>query len=325
MFFDFNHPSVRPIGRWAPIGNRLCATATGSSLEIAFEGDFIRLDFYLKYHQQPYPHIWLQVDGGPRFEMPLDWHLHISASKGPHTVTLIYKGAVEQQHRWHQPLVGCVPFMGYEAEKAGVLAPDTRKTIEFIGDSITEGVLVDDGLGVHGNAYGNSNGPLQNDVCADYSRRTAEALNLRSYHCGYGATGLTRSGSGGVPKASEHYPYCFEGAPVPYGHPDFILINHGTNDRDFPKEEYPAVYRAFLKQVRTTHPKAKIIALTPFGGGLHQEIAQAVETFNREENDDVFYINSTGWISPEPIHPLREGHRIVAEHLIPILKEKYNL
>lgn len=323
MFFDFSHPSIRPTGRWAPVDDRLCTTAAGSSLDIAFEGTYIRLDFYLKYHQHPFPHLWLQLDSGPRFEVPLDWHIRIDTAEGAHTLKLIYKGAVEQQHRWHLPLVGCVPFLGYDAEEAGVLTPDPRKTIEFVGDSITEGVLID----AEFNHYeiGQWNRSNQDDVCADYCWRTAETLGLRSYHCGYGAVGITKGGCGGVPKAAECYPYCFEGAPVSYDHPDLILINHGTNDRRVTDEVFAAEYNAFLKQVRAAHPDAKIIVLTPFCGAFHQVLEEVVKRFNHEWDDDVFYINSTGWISPEPIHPLRDGHRIVAEHLIPILKEKYSL
>ena len=41
--------------------------------------------------------------------------------------------------------------------------------------------------------------------------------------------------------------------------------------------------------------------------------------------DDIFFVDSTGWISPEPLHPLRDGHKTVAANLIPLLKEKYNL
>ena len=37
---------------------------------------------------------------------------------------------------------------------------------------------------------------------------------------------------------------------------------------------------------------------------------------------NIIFINSTGWVPLEPLHPLRDGHRIIAENLVPILKEK---
>lgn len=67
------------------------------------------------------------------------------AGEGPHTVRVIYKGAVEQQARWRAPLVGRIAFLGLEARREAVLEKDTRPVIEFVGDSITEGVLIDDG------------------------------------------------------------------------------------------------------------------------------------------------------------------------------------
>ena len=47
--------------------------------------------------------------------------------------------------------------------------------------------------------------------------------------------------------------------------------------------------------------------------------------FNNEHGTDVFYIDSSDWIPFEPLHPLRDGHKIIARHLTEILKEKYSL
>lgn len=47
--------------------------------------------------------------------------------------------------------------------------------------------------------------------------------------------------------------------------------------------------------------------------------------FDSEHGADVFYIDPSGWVSLEPLHPLRDGHKIIAEHLTKILKEKYSL
>ncbi len=42
----------------------------------------------------------------------------------------------------------------------------------------------------------------------------------------------------------------------------------------------------------------------------------------KEKDDAVFYIDTTGWIDPEPIHPLRDGHKTVSEKLSKIVKEQ---
>ena len=54
-----------------------------------------------------------------------------------------------------------------------------------------------------------------------------------------------------------------------------------------------------------------------------KELGEMVERFNKENNDDVKFINSTGWIPAEPLHPLRDGHKIVAEHLTEELKKLF--
>lgn len=324
MFIPYHDPSVRATGRWAVTENRsLSATATGSYLEIAFQGPSAVLNFDMSFAQFPWPHLWISVDGGPRVEVPLDWHLRIDAGEGNHTVKVIYKSAAECQHRWHHPLVGRVAFLGYDAEGPAQLSPDPRKTIELVGDSITEGVLIDTCYHEYRNYYFDE--VFMDDVCATYAYLTAEALNLRPLHCGYGAVGITRGGQGGVPRVSQSYPYCFEKSPVPYDHPDYILINHGANDRHKSCEEYVNGYRDFLAQVRSAHPHAKIIVLSAFCGVHPKGLGEMVAQFNADNNDDIFFVDSTGWISPEPLHPLRDGHKTVAANLIPLLKEKYNL
>lgn len=319
----YSDPSVRLTGRWAPCDNAATATATGSSFEVAFRGNYVILQFEMTWNAYPNPHLYISVDGGARIEVPLDRHLRIDTTDGDHVVKVIFKSAMEMQHRWHLPLVAKVAFRGYEAQSAGILPPDDRKTIEFVGDSITEGVLID--MANRDHKIDQYDRPALDDVCATYAWRTAEALGLRSYHNAYGAVGIARGGCGGTVKAIEGYPYCFEGAPVPYGHPDFILINHGANDRHNGVDAYVNGYRELLGLIRATHPDAKIIALSAFVGAFAEELGETVARFNAENGDDVFFIDSTDWIPKEPLHPMRDGHRIIANHLIPILKEKYGL
>lgn len=118
--------------------------------------------------------------------------------------------------------------MGIEADDLSELAEDTRKTIEFVGDSITEGVMIDESCRVYQEEYWNR--PFQDDVCATYAWLTAERLNLRPYMMGYGAVGTTKSGCGAVPRAGEAYPFNFDRSPVSFPEPDYIVISHGTND-----------------------------------------------------------------------------------------------
>lgn len=324
MFIDYKSPSVRFTGRFAELNNTMTATAAGSAIEIAFKGDSILLKFDLTNQKYPYPHLWMQLDGGAWIETQLDWYLRINAnSTGTHLTKIVLKSTLEMQERWNFPVVAKLSFVGAEVEETALLPEDNRKTIEIIGDSITEGVLIDeDKQPIEPET---SCRTFQDDVFATYGYITAQNLNLRSYHVGYGAVGLTHGGCGNVPAVNDSYDFCFAGAPVTYGHPDFILINHGVNDSYGDVNDYICEYERFLNHLIETHNNSKIIVLNCFRGAFKEETEGLVSRFNKKHGTDVFYIDSSGWVPYEPLHPLRDGHKIIAEHLTEILKEKYFL
>ena len=313
--YIYNDPSIRYTGRFAIYEAAMTTTACGSQIEIAFRGEGIVLHFDTVGNVRNLPHLWLQLDGGVKTETAVDEYLRLEAGPGEHILKIIFKSAVEKHPRFFHPLVGKISFKGYYAEEAGILPEDNRKIIEFVGDSITEGVLVDVECGED-----MENRPYQDDSTATYAWLTAENLGLRHYHMGYGAVGVTKSGCGAGPKSAEAYPYCFEGAPIDFGHPDYILINHGTNDRPN-KEMFASEYRGLLDTIRGLHPDAKIICLSPFCGAFAQEIGELVANYNREKGTDVVFIDGGSWVEPQPLHPLRDGHRIVAEYLTEELKK----
>jgi hypothetical protein len=84
---------------------------------------------------------------------------------------------------------------------------------------------------------------FENDVFATYAYRTAEALNLKPIFAVYGGIGLTMGGSGNMPGAKTMYCSCFDGSPVTYPSPNYIILNLGTNDHLWkPVDEYIEVY-----------------------------------------------------------------------------------
>lgn len=319
MYFDCSHESIRYTGRYAPYGDAMTATATGSTFEIAFKGDYILLYFDTSNNEEPMPHLWLQIDDESKYEVPLYKYLRVDTKEGDHILKVIYKGGKEIQPRFFHPLVGKISFKGYEAEQSGILPPDNRKTIEFVGDSITEGVLID--VQIDPSNTGQDSRPFQDDVTATYAYITAQNLGLRDLHMGYGAVGVTKSGCGEVPKAAESYPYCFEGAPVQYDHPDYILINHGANDRGAAMECYIEEYRGLLDVIRKAHPDSVIICLSAFSNCHPKELCEMIEQYNKEKGDNIHFIDGTLWVPLEPLHPLRDGHKIIAQKLTEELKK----
>ena len=332
MFIPYTHESVRLTGRWDTRDPKVAvATATGSYIEFAFRGRTALARFDAEANRIYPLHLWLQLDGGAMCEAPIDYALRFSATDGDentvHTARIIFKGGTETSDRWYLPLHGRVAFLGVQLTEPNVpapLAPDTRKTIEFVGDSITEGVLIDTHYYESFRPYSlldQLNRAFQDDVCATYAWLSAEALNLRPYFMGYGAVGVTRKGCSDVPAAPESYPFNFDGSPVTYPPCDYIVINHGANDRSKSMEEYLPKYAELLDVIRARNPKATVIALSAFCGFAQVELGEMIKQYNKEHGCNVRFINGGNWVPPDPLHPLRAGHRVIAENLIPILRE----
>ncbi len=326
MEIAYTHESVRLTGRWDKGPHCATTTAAGSYLEFAFEGRMALVHFDVFNNAHPLLHLWVQLDGGDMIESPIDAHIRIVAkNEGVHVCRIIYKGGTECDRRWYLPLTGKVSFVGVQVEKPAPLPADNRKTIEFIGDSITEGVLIDMDFNQVGLPESNHADVLyrchQDDVCATYAWLTAEKLDLRPIFMGYGAVGVTRSGMGKVPAATESYLFNFENSPITHECADYILINHGANDRGNGLEMYLEKYEELLDIVRRRNPKATVISLSPFCGKFHEELGEMIEGYNRRNGCCVHFIDSYGWVPAEPLHPLRDGHLEISRQLTPLMKE----
>lgn len=320
MFIQANAKSFRYTGRWKQYEDRAVTTAPGSTLEAAFTGKSAVLKFDMVTNRHPYGHLWIRVDDGAKVEVPMERFLRVTAKeKGNHVVTVVYKSSSEIHHRWYQPLEGKVSFLGMDADGEGTLPEDFRKSIEFIGDSITEGVLID--AFYNPDPVDQWNRPWQDDSMATYAWLAAEKLGLKPIIMGYGAVGVTHGGCGSVPKAAEAYPYYFAGEPMESCNADYIVINHGANDARATAEEYTGEYVKLLKLVRSRNRNSVIISLSAFYGVYPKELEEAIASYNKENDDHVYFIDSAGWIPKDPLHPLRDGHEIVADRLTERLRK----
>ena len=326
MNIPYTHESIRLTGRWDVTSpNAAVATATGSYIEFAFEGRMALAHFDTQENAQPLLHLWVQLDGGDMIETVISDHIRILAKNaGKHICRIIFKGSVEIDKRWYLPLTSKVSFVGVQTETPIALPKDARKTVEFVGDSITEGVLIDTDYTYPNEELPHSGQhmrPYQDDVCATYAWLTAEALDLRPVFMGYGAVGVTKPGCGDVPAAPDSYPFNFEGSPIAHAPSDYVVINHGANDRRQPAEVYLAKYTALLDVVRKHNPTATVISVSPFCGAFHTELGEMIAQYNKENGCNVQYVDTYGWIPEEPLHPMRDGHATVAEKLTEQIKK----
>lgn len=325
MFIKYDDESIRYTGRW-DLGDKDSATTTapGSMVEVAFKGKAAVLHFSMEMNMYPYPHIWIIVDDGTKIESVVNHVIRVEATEAcNHVVKVIYKSAVEIQPRWYRPLIGKIRFLGADVEERACLPEDNRKIIEFIGDSITEGVAID--MAYTQEQYGQFNRPNQDDATATYAYLTAMNLGRKPVIMGYGAVGVTKSGTGSVPRASEAYPYNFEGSLYQSCNPELIVINHGANDCKATSEEFVQGYLELLQVVRKRNPWSKIAVVTSFGGPhldfLKEPLKTLIEKFNHEQQDQIYFIDSADWRERGPVHPSREEHAALAEHLTRALQD----
>ena len=232
-------------GRWdhrAP--DRAITVNTGSYVRVRFEGKSISAHFDLRNYDAEVPSIAWQIDFGNWQEkdiaaiVQLDAHL----KQGEHTVNLMVRGLDEHLSRWTPPLISHVTFLGFTLGPGEKFLPPLpawthpKLKIEFLGDSITEGVLVQpyvprkvpslaanaseadkqawaravDELRV--NAY-RQNWSWQTDALHSWACATAQQLGAEWRQVGFGATGLVHGGSGGAPGALESFNFFYAGCP----------------------------------------------------------------------------------------------------------------
>ena len=326
MIIPYSHESIRLTGRW-DTSDASCAitTAKGSYIEFAFEGKIAVACFDIKTNSYPRQHLWIQIDGGNMVETSIDLYVRVIAkTNGAHVCRIIVKSGAENESRWFAPITGAVKFIGVIVDKPLTIPADTRPVIEFVGDSITEGVHTDvDFCSQHDRTQYDWQELLvyQNDVCATYAWLIAETLDFRPIFMGYGGLGVTAIGIGNVPAADISYPCNFDGSPITHsGVPKYIVINHGANDRNNP-DTYLSKYAITLDVIRKHNPDAAIIVLSAFCGAFHKELGEMVERYNAENNCNITYIDSHGWVPVEPLHPSRNSHKIIASKVVAVIKE----
>ena len=74
--FNYDHPSVRYTGRFGRSAG-MAATACGSYFEVAFRGSYIVLFFDTDFMPDQHGHVYLELDGGARFESDIQKYIRV--------------------------------------------------------------------------------------------------------------------------------------------------------------------------------------------------------------------------------------------------------
>ena len=217
-------------------------------------------------HAAQTPYFAYSIDGGTLVRQLITVPRLPELTTDEHLIRVVIDGLTEWEDKW----VGekGIAFNRVEVDAGGTIKGilPMNRIGEFYGDSITEGVRV---LSMEANADGNS-------ASGAYPFIACDKLNAISHRVGFGLTGATKGGSGGVPKLSEVIDNMTQNRKVPYHIPDFIVINHGTNDGDADSATFKANYNSALEKLRIKYSGVPIFTMIPFNQRHAQDIRDCV-------------------------------------------------
>lgn len=276
---------------------------------------------WLKLHStaSPAPVIAVSIDGGvpKRITTVKEGRLLIAEnlSEDEHTFRIIVDGFNEYQEKW-------TSAMGFvlecpEVEDGGTIAGllPTNPVILYYGDSITEGI----------NVLGTGSTPDSNSASNEYPFIASHLLNAVSYTNGFGASGVTRGGSGGVPKCLDVIDSLYSGMPLAETPaPAAIVINHGHNDPTSDSAAFTEAYTAVLKRLREKYPNTPIFAVSPFAGMHNADIKAVVEALG---DNNVFFVDkpSFSYTTSDGAHPDKNGAKVLGAYLAKEIRKRISI
>ena len=312
-------------GRWWVQKERALAVNTGSQLQARFSGDWLALRFDASAYPHEPPELWVRLDMQPWQKMEVAPLIELAPDPPhfEHLLRMVFKGAREWDNRWTAPLQTAVVLTGIGLAEGGkLLDPPPRPAlrIEFLGDSITEGVLLHRLDRPFPEAW-----PERADGRLGYAFQTGERLGADTRVVGFGRQGVTIEGNGGVPPAPDAFAWICEGVPRDDWQPHLVVINQGTNDGSVPPDGFRPAYDRYLSLVRADYPDAHIFALRPFNGAHADDIRAVVEHRGAAGDAHLQFVDTTGWLDPtidttDGVHPSAMGHRKAAERLEAVIR-----
>jgi lysophospholipase L1-like esterase len=258
----------------------------------------------------PASQIWWRIDNGPMTQASVTSVVTLTipaATLGNsdvpyHLLEVIVKSTTETANRWAN--IGsaagtAVIFTGLTLDAgASVLAPlAAPKTILCYGDSITEGVRT---VG-----ESSANDTDRNDAALGWAYRLGTLLGAEVAVVGFGASGLSITGSGGVPFFGSSYNLQYAGQARSFAAPpDLIVTNIGTNDGS---TNTVAAMKGVLNGLIAACPGKPIAVLRPFNGNQAANLQAAIAGCNTPAActyiDTTSFFNTTYGADSLNLHP----------------------
>ena len=290
---------------WAAVGDGNIGTInSGATLRVFFSGNAVTLNFDTSLMVSPVSQIYTAIDNAPVQQwlvapsIALAVPTNLTHGDVPwHTLEVMVKSTTERANRWNPAAPSTrVVFTGLTLPAGGAVAAWLPKDANLLiyGDSITEGVLTLGGSQADDTDH--------NDAQTVWSHALGGLLGAEAGVVGFGATGLTRGGSGGVPALGVSYNQTWSGAPREFvPRPDLIIFNEGTNDGS--ANLVPQMV-AVLNGLLAACPGTPIAVLVPFNGAEAAGLAAAVAASDQPAL--VTLISTTGFYNTRfggALHP----------------------
>jgi hypothetical protein len=242
----------------------------------------VNINFYNVSSATNEIYVAVSIDGGAftRYKLTTGYVIALTGlTLTDHYIRIVASGINEHDAVWEagQGLV----FQSLTVDTLGTsvaVKPSNRKGL-FIGDSITEGV----------NVLGSGAVPITNCGEQAYPFVCCGLLNSVSLRDGFGGSGVTVGGNGGVPIALGTIDFDGDGVPFTMDLPDFIVVNHGTNDTVATSPVFQLAYDTLLKKLQNKYPCTPIFCMIPFNGVRLTDITTVCA------NNNCNLVDTTGW------------------------------
>lgn len=253
------------------------------------------------------PFFAYSIDGSPMTRQLITSPLLPTVTTDEHIVRVVIDGLTESEDKW----IGekGVAFKDVTVDAGGVvtgIAPKNRQIL-FHGDSITEGVRV---LNMNADSTGNS-------ATGAFPYIASSNLNSISYRVGFGATGVTKPGSGGVPELIQVIDNMTNARQAPYIEPDIVVMNMGTNDRAETSAVFTTKLNSVLDRLSIKYSGTPIFVMVPFIQAFKTEIENAVST-----RSNMYIVETADWniTTTDGLHPDLAGGIVAGKKLADKIK-----
>jgi lysophospholipase L1-like esterase len=201
-------------------------------------------------------------------------------------------------------------FKDLVVDNGGTIAPvkPYNRFGLFIGDSITAGI----------NVFGVGSNPTVNCAEKTFPYIACQNLNVACIRVGFGGTVITKGGSGGVPSCINYIDYMMNGVKEKTDIPDFIVINHGTNDAAATQTDFETGYAQVIQRLQRKYPGIVIFVMRPFSGSRAGSIQNIASQYK-----NVFYVDTTSWAVTfsDGTHPDANGGQVGGTALATAIKK----